>query len=322
MDVLRHTALAKHIAGGRFELAQRPRGRAEVGMVEAAQAGVGNPDPPRQRLLADMTYSLPDEGNRLVHEAHAADHKRAFARPSRHFVPEARNCDLAHLRALADNAGMSRPADKRREAIRRFMAAHGLKIKPWAKQSNVGEGSLRNFLNGRTESLTHSTLEKLAFAANATIAEMIGEMAGSPRPGKDLIAIHGLKITAGLGGGVDVSEEPLGDPVFFRKTMIERLTRGKRSQLRVIDLRGDSMEPTLFDGDRAMVDLNDVDVAGNPGVFCLWDGTGLVVKRLQLIPGERPLVRIKSDNHHYDTLDVDAQSVRVIGRVVWRSGRL
>lgn len=217
---------------------------------------------------------------------------------------------------------MSKAADKRREAIRHFMAAHDLRIKPWAKIANVGEGSLRNFLNGRTESLTHSTLEKLALAVNATVSELIGEMAGSPRPGKDLIAIHGLKIEAGLGGGVDVSEEPLGEPVYFRKTMIERLTRGKRSQLRIIDLRGDSMEPTLFDGDRAMIDLNDVDVAGNPGVFCLWDGTGLVVKRLQMVPGKRPTVRIKSDNERYDSSDIDVSSVRIIGRVIWRSGRL
>lgn len=217
---------------------------------------------------------------------------------------------------------MPRPADKRRDAIRHFMTVRDLKIKPWTKTAMVGEGALRNFLNGRTESLTHSTLEKLAFAANATIGELIGEMAGSPRPGKELIAIHGLKVTAGLGGGVDVSEEPLGEPVYFRKSMIERLTRGKRSQLRVIDLRGDSMEPTLFDGDRAMVDLNDVDVAGNPGIFCLWDGTGLVVKRLQVIPGKRPTVRIKSDNARYDPSDADAASLRIIGRVIWRSGRL
>jgi phage repressor protein C with HTH and peptisase S24 domain len=231
---------------------------------------------------------------------------------------------LAEFCATAQNEDMSRErsSDEKRAAFRRFMAERELKVKPWSQLAKVGDGTVRNYLEGRTESLTHTTLEKLAFAANATIAELIGEMAGSPRPGKDLIAIHGLKIEAGLGGGVDVSEEPLGEPVYFRKTMIERLTRGKRSQLRVIDLRGDSMEPTLFDGDRAMIDLNDVDVAGNPGVFCLWDGTGLVVKRLQLIPGEHTMVRIKSDNARYDTIDVDAQAVRVIGRVVWRSGRL
>lgn len=202
------------------------------------------------------------------------------------------------------------------------MMIRELKIKPWAKDAMVGEGALRNFLNGRTESLTHSTLEKLARAAGATVSELIGEMVGSARPGRDLIAIHGLKVTAGTGGALEVSEEPLGEPVYFRKIMIETLTRGKVTQLRVIDLRDDSMEPTLFDGDRAIVDLNDVDVANSPGIFCLWDGAGLKVQRLQLIPGDRPVLRIKSDNPRVDSVDVDPAAVRVIGRVIWRSGRI
>ncbi|MCR4579509.1 MAG: helix-turn-helix transcriptional regulator, partial [Treponema sp.] len=61
-------------------------------------------------------------------------------------------------------------------------------------------------------------------------------------------------------------------------------------------VRGDSMEPTLFDGDIIICDMDGYD--GTDGVYAIiYKGNGFV-KRLQRISEG---VRIISDNHFYDT---------------------
>jgi phage repressor protein C with HTH and peptisase S24 domain len=217
---------------------------------------------------------------------------------------------------------MAAASDERRKAIHRFMAAKGLKPKPWAVSAHLSPKTLSNFLNRKSESLTHTSLEKLARAADATIAELIGERVAQPRASRDIVTVQGLKVQAAMGGGVEISEEPAGDLFYFRRNLIDRIGRGRPVRLRVIELTGDSMQPTLNEGDVALIDLNSVDVGAAPGVYCLWSSGGLQVKRVTALLGSRPKLRIQSDNRavYGHAEEVDADEVRIIGRVVWRGG--
>lgn len=55
------------------------------------------------------------------------------------------------------------------------MKDRGLKAASWCKRAKVSSSSLYNFLNGRSDSLSHPTLEKLAQSERATISQLIGE---------------------------------------------------------------------------------------------------------------------------------------------------
>lgn len=89
----------------------------------------------------------------------------------------------------------------------------------------------------------------------------------------------------------------------------------------VQEVIGDSMEPTLSSGDYVLIDMNDTRV-GLPGVFAVWDGDALVVKRVERIPGVGARkVRIKSDNPLHGEYEVDEEAVRIIGRVRWITRR-
>lgn len=93
-----------------------------------------------------------------------------------------------------------------------------------------------------------------------------------------------------------------------------RLQTGHAS---IIQVRGDSMAPTLLDGDRVLVDESDSHVAGN-GIFAIFAGEGVIVKRLEPIlnaPGEPRKLRIRSDNPAYAPQEIEEDWVRVIGRV-------
>lgn len=92
----------------------------------------------------------------------------------------------------------------------------------------------------------------------------------------------------------------------------------------VITIRGDSMAPTFQDGDLVIVDRSDTAARG-AGVFVLWDGDGLVLKRIQAVPtapGAPPRYRVLSDNPAYDAYEVDAAWVTIVGRARARIGRV
>jgi len=65
--------------------------------------------------------------------------------------------------------------DKRREALRAFMARRNLTVNAWATLARINEATIRNFLAGRHASLNDSTYRKLAEAAQATVGELLGE---------------------------------------------------------------------------------------------------------------------------------------------------
>jgi phage repressor protein C with HTH and peptisase S24 domain len=82
-------------------------------------------------------------------------------------------------------------------------------------------------------------------------------------------------------------------------------------------VEGDSMVPTLHDGDAVLVDMTR-QFPSPPGIFVLDDGMGLVAKRLEHIPNsDPPAVRVISDNTLYPAYERTADEIRIIGRIRW-----
>ena len=90
------------------------------------------------------------------------------------------------------------------------------------------------------------------------------------------------------------------------------------AQLSAIRVEGDSMEATLRDGDEILVDRTPR--LWRDGIHVVRSGDVLLVKRLDI--GRPGVVALVSDNPAYRTLELAREEVQVIGRVVWKSGRL
>lgn len=88
--------------------------------------------------------------------------------------------------------------------------------------------------------------------------------------------------------------------------------------LSVIAVEGDSMKPTLRDGDEILVDRTPRALRAGIHVIRLDDM--LLVKRLE--PGPAGTLRVISDNPAYPASERAAGEVDVVGRVVWKGGRL
>lgn len=96
-------------------------------------------------------------------------------------------------------------------------------------------------------------------------------------------------------------------------------------RVHIVAVRGDSMADALFDGDRAIVDLEDIDVSQG-GIFALKDDNGsVIVKQVELIRGgDGPRrIRCKSRNTNYEPFELLLiDPVMIIGRVASKITRL
>lgn len=84
----------------------------------------------------------------------------------------------------------------------------------------------------------------------------------------------------------------------------------------VMEVIGDSMQPSYMPGDRVLVDVSQ-DKMVTDTVYAISDGnTEPQIKRLQRIPfSDPPLVRIISDNPNLEAFTVELEKLTVIGRI-------
>jgi transcriptional regulator with XRE-family HTH domain len=143
-----------------------------------------------------------------------------------------------------------------------------------------------------------------------------------------------IDVRAGMGGGGEASisySEEDGELVArdgikahwdFPADYLRSEVRTHIRSSRIVEVIGDSMSPTLLSGDRVMVNTQDK-IPTPPGIFALWDGMGVVVKRIEYVPHSAPpRIRISSDNQYHPPYDRAVDEVSIIGRVVWFSRRL
>ena len=108
----------------------------------------------------------------------------------------------------------------------------------------------------------------------------------------------------------------------FADPFIRHEFRACPDDLRMITVDGDSMEPLLSGGDRILINVSQR-VPVPPGIFVIWDGMGLVAKRIEHVPhSEPPKVVIKSLNPEYASYERTTEEIRVVGRAVWVARRL
>jgi len=131
------------------------------------------------------------------------------------------------------------------------------------------------------------------------------------------IDIPRLPLSASAGPGSAVGDElPFDNFRFSRRWLREQGLVG--SDLSAITVEGDSMEPLLRAGDEVLVDRSDRPFRDGIHVVRLEDT--LLVKRVASQGGGR--LSLLSQNLAYPPIEVEAGNVEIIGRVVWKSGRL
>jgi Peptidase S24-like len=132
-----------------------------------------------------------------------------------------------------------------------------------------------------------------------------------------MISIPILDVRASAGPGAVPDLETSRGSMEFDPRWVKRLTASSPDKLSIIQVRGDSMAPTICDGDEVMVDTGDGVARLRDGIYVLRIDDVLMAKRLGVRPSDRT-ISILSDNPAYPPYDnLDRQSLHVIGRVRW-----
>jgi phage repressor protein C with HTH and peptisase S24 domain len=211
------------------------------------------------------------------------------------------------------------------ERLRARLRQLGMSVAQVAREAEVNRSFVYDILRGRSQVPNLDNLGRIARAIMVDADWLLtgkGRIDGSdpisPEFDHEFVAIQYVPARPSMGGGSVVEgNERSGRDFHFRRAWIRDGLKAAPSMLRVMTVQGDSMVPTLDDGDVILVDLNQRSPYP-PGVFVLHDGMGLVAKRLEHVAmSDPPRLRIISDNDRYTPYECTAEEVNIIGRVRW-----
>ena len=147
--------------------------------------------------------------------------------------------------------------------------------------------------------------------------KVLGAPARRTGPVVELALVPILDVEASAGHGALAEMESKSSQFGFDEKWLGRLTSSKASNLSIIGVLGDSMEPTLHDGDEVMIDLADGQARLRDGIYVLRMDDMLSIKRIAIEPqGKR--VSVLSDNPTFPSWPgLEKRALNIVGRVLW-----
>lgn len=163
-------------------------------------------------------------------------------------------------------------------------------------------------LNVDEQELTDETILPAHMTGVAMVAEKITSLFK-----KDEVIIEMIDATACCGDGIDNLPEKACGHWHLPAAEFKTITSVNPSNIKMLRVQGDSMQPTINEGDWVWVDTSNNFISSD-GMYLIKMHTGLAVKRLQ--SGLSNIV-IKSDNASYSDITADVGEVQIVGKVVY-----
>lgn len=132
-------------------------------------------------------------------------------------------------------------------------------------------------------------------------------------PEQDFIFIPMVSGKISAGGGL-IPETDVELRVAFKQDWIKR--HGDPNNMVLIRVSGDSMEPTLCNGDIVLVNTNHRWIDPQGGIYAITIDDLIMIKRLQIIYPVKK-IRVISDNHKYEPFEVEERDITVNGKIIW-----
>lgn len=184
----------------------------------------------------------------------------------------------------------------------------GNTLRDFAVKSGISHSALSSYLNGKT----YPTLDRLTAISKAS-GQSLEWLATGEIPDSRMVPVYqyDLTVSAGHGGYIE-AENPVAKFEFSEEWLRSQSLFNKT--LSIVQVKGDSMEPTLYDGDLILVRHNEVD----DGVAVIRINERVLVKRVQHDFVENKYL-ISSDNPYYKPQTINSDfngDFAVIGQVV------
>lgn len=132
----------------------------------------------------------------------------------------------------------------------------------------------------------------------------------------DTVARHDAAGSAG-DGMINLDGPPIDHLAFSKRWLAQNGISAGDSVL--INVRGDSMEPSLYDGDLVMIDRRKTHIRSGQ-IYAFRDGDTLRIKRIEIIPGTALILRSDNPKHppeHRTGEAMNGISQNILGQIVW-----
>jgi len=205
-----------------------------------------------------------------------------------------------------------------RERLAELAERRGVSLAALSRMIGRNSSYLQQYIGkGSPRKLEEEDRRRLAdfFAVGESELGAPGEKSSSARG--DWVDVPRLALEASAGPGATAAEEIPFDAFRFSRRWL-REHGLEPAQLSTIRVMGDSMDPLLRDGDEILVDRTPRPF--REGVHVVRLGEALHVKLLQAVPPAR--LRLISQNAAYEPVEVAMSDIDVVGRVVWKGGRI
>jgi len=186
-----------------------------------------------------------------------------------------------------------------------------------ADVADVPLSTLNTILAGKTDPRL-STLRKIAPALGVPVSTLIEDASGADntenRISEDLVLIPMRDVSASAGPGAENGDEPVIGYMQFPEAFVRSWGRSP-ARVEAIQARGDSMYPTIHDGQWVLIDRADRSLVDGL-VYGFRTPDGLRLKRFQkAIDGSPMLVSDNRDLYAVERLSPDDfNQLRVAGR--------
>lgn len=206
----------------------------------------------------------------------------------------------------------------------RFIALRGtMTQKAFAEAIDININTLRNYEKGLA--LPNSdVLSKICSVFNVSPSWLLLDKEkpdtdtynGNRQDDFSYIPMVSARLSAGTGSLE--TEGTIEDTLAFRTDWLSR--KGSVKDMVLMRVSGDSMRPTIEDGDVVLLDTSERAVLPLAGkIYAVGVEDMIYLKRPQTIPNKMLLL---SDNAAYPPLEYDlrgdlADSIRIIGQVIW-----
>lgn len=124
-----------------------------------------------------------------------------------------------------------------------------------------------------------------------------------------------LELGYSMGGGSIFNDYTRRGFVPFQRDWLRGFMRGTFADLFVARGAGDSMTPTLLDGDIVLIDTSQQRIDQQDRIWALSYGDLGMIKRVRRLPGGN--YRVMSDNPSVAPIEATDEEMHVVGRVVW-----
>jgi phage repressor protein C with HTH and peptisase S24 domain len=136
----------------------------------------------------------------------------------------------------------------------------------------------------------------------------------------DLAVIPELELGYSMGGGAVFGQYEQRGVVPFQRAWLRSMMRGNFNDLFVARGEGDSMQPTLLDGDIVLVDTSQKDIRQQDRIWAVSYGDLGMIKRVRRRPDGSYL--LLSDNATVPPIECADEEMYVVGRVIWIGRRI